>query len=138
MRVRRLIGVGCEQATALQPVFEGKIDDRTFGLKSGAGRIWLRQWPPDLGAVLIKDEDVGSERVLRVEIAGPKRALLVADTRQPVPGFEHEHLEPLAIAEKRDAGRSIQARGEDRNLEPRRNGDVLPVARREQSGCAWG
>src|SRR5436305_752237 len=43
---------------------------------------------------------------------------------RPCPGLQHVYLEIVRVAAKRDTGRGVQARGEDRCLEPHRKTDV--------------
>jgi len=77
-------------------------------------------------AVLIEDEDVGREGIRGRELAADYGAgLVVAPARKAVPGFEHIHLEVVLVAREGDANREVQARGEDRDLEARRDDDVL-------------
>ena len=83
---------------------------------------------------MIEHEDVGRERVLRVEGTRPEARLLVAHTRQAVPGFQHEDVKPISVPKKGDPGREVQTLGEDRNLEPRGKHNVAAGVRIEQCG----
>src|SRR5712691_12992814 len=122
-----LIRVAREEPPSLKATFERDVDRWPRGLKARAGRIWLAQGAADLIAELVEHQDVGCKGVLRIEGTGPERPLLVAHAGQAVPGFQHVHLESLRIAEKRDPGRRIETRSEDRDRESLGDDNVFAV-----------
>src|SRR6266851_2842337 len=82
---------------------------------------------------LVKHQDVGREGVGGRQLAPDQRTrLVVALTRQAVPRLQHEHLETVPVAAKRDCSREVQAALEDRNLEPRRHDDILAITGAEE------
>src|SRR5262249_7737126 len=130
--VCRLIGVTREEPPTAEALLERDVHGRPCRLEA-AGRRGLGQGAQQ-GTALVEDEDVRCERVLRVERPGPEVVLLVADTRQAVSGLQHEDVESISMAKKGDAGREVQTRGEDRNLEACLEDYVAASARIEQRG----
>src|SRR6266704_2944268 len=104
----RLIGVRREEPPSLKAALECDVDRRSCGLKADARRGGLAQGAADSFSVLVEYQDVGRERVFRIEVTGPESPLFVAQAGQAMPGFEHIHLEFLRIAEEGDPGRRIQ------------------------------
>src|SRR3981081_4488970 len=126
MLMSRLVGVGREQAAALETVLEGKVNGRAFRLESTM-RSGLAERSTDPLSPLIKDQHIRSERVCWIKIARTEGRLVVARAWQSVAGLQDKNLEALGVAEKRDTGRSVQAGGEDRYLEARGKLDILAV-----------
>src|ERR1700741_3317733 len=101
----RLVRIGGEEPPTLETTFKRDVDGRPRWLESAAATCRLSKRSGYLGTVLVEDQDIGGERISRVENPTGPRALLVAVARQAVPRFEHDDLKLLPVAKKRDAGR---------------------------------
>src|SRR5229473_991244 len=130
--VGRLIGVRREEPPSLKAAFERNVDPRPRCLEAaglrGAAPGRLGQFA-DLYPVLVEYQDVGRERVIRIEgTTNFGRTLLVADARQAVSGLEHIHLELLRIAKERDPRRKFRPVAKTETLNPGGTTMSLPVS----------
>ena len=114
----RLVGIGREQRPSGEAVDECDVDRRPGGLEPAAIGRRFAQGSADLLPVLVEYENVRRKGIVGGERTSGLKRFVVASARNAVPGFENEDLEVACIAEKGDAGRGIQTRGENRRREP--------------------
>src|SRR5580692_3081151 len=114
----RLVGIGRKEPPSRQAVDECDVDRRPGGLEPAAIGRRFAQGSADLLPVLVEYENVRRKGIVGGERTSGLKRFVVASARNAVPGFENEDLEAACIAEKGDAGRGIQTRGEKRRREP--------------------
>jgi len=125
--VCRLVRVGREQAAAVESMLEADVDGRARRLEAAARDQWLGKRAADQVPVVVEDEDVGRERIGRVEISRPECGSIVAFARQPVARFEHIDLEGSTSPAKGKPRWEIQPGSETRHFEARRTTMSSPL-----------
>src|SRR5713101_8558842 len=97
-------------------------------LETSAACRGLGERATDQVSALVEDQDVGCERVGGRELTpDDSTRFVVAPARQAVPRLQHEHLETVPVAAKRDGSREVQVALEDRDREARRHDDIFAI-----------